>query len=247
MSKEVKNLPKATPEIAEEYDVLIKKFESCATKWAEGEREAANARVEELRAQYDWFNVEFTDPTTGKKGLKTVTGELVAPALYDDFNEHHSYHFFPHSPVAAIKDGKCGLIKGDGSGQQLCPFKFDSISTIIFSDMFLACWGGVKDHFGIITANGGIICSNILTGYGEPVNGIMTIKSGDKWGVIDTDTHQCVLPEYDDLDMDAEDPVVFIKGDQRGYIIEETGEFVTISQYEADEKYCDSFVISTRV
>ena len=32
----------------------------------------------------------------------------------------------------------------------------------------------------------------------------MTINSENKCGVIDVDSYQCVLPEYDDLEMDAE-------------------------------------------
>ena len=248
MQKVEKKLPKATAEIAREYDELQQKLNGPELSWSDKVMKAASERLYELEKNYDWYNVEFTDPATGKKGLKTVSGEVIVPALYDGFNEHHSYIFSPHAPAIAIKDGKCGIVKGDGSGQQLCDFKFDSINSYIFTTLFLARWDGVKDRFGIIAANGEIICPNILTAYGDqPCNGIAEIFSDDKCGVIDLDTYQCVLPEYDELEIDAEADIVFVKGDKRGYVTEENGEFVTIEQYETDENYIDVPVFATRL
>jgi hypothetical protein len=111
----------------------------------------------------------------------------------------------------------------------------------------MARWDGEKERFGIIAANGDIVCPNILTGVSEAVNGIMSIESGDKCGVIDIDTYQCVLPEYDDLEIDAEADIVFIKGDKRGNVTEEKGEFVTVEQYETDENFIDVPVLATRL
>ena len=247
MQKVEKNLPKATAEIVREYDELQQKLNGLDPSWSDEEVKAASERLYELENNYDWFNVEFTDPATGKKGLKTVSGEVIAPALYDGFNEFHSYTFAPHSPVIAIKDRKCGIVKGDGSGLQLCDFKFDFIQSLPFCTLFVARWDGEKERFGIIAGNGEIICPNILTGVSEAVNGIMSIESGDKCGVIDIDTYQCVLPEYDDLEMDAEADIVFVKGDKRGYVTEDKGEFVTVEQYETDENYIDVPVLATRL
>ena len=226
MQKVEKKLPKATAEIVREYDELQQKLNGLDPSWSDEEVKAASERLYELENNYDWFNVEFTDPATGKKGLKTVSGEVIAPALYDGFNEFHSYTFAPHSPVIAIKGGKCGIVKGDGSGLQLCDFKFDFIQSLPFCTLFVA---------------------NILTGVSEAVNGIMSIESGDKCGVIDIDTYQCVLPEYDDLEMDAEADIVFVKGDKRGYVTEDKGEFVTVEQYETDENFIDVPVFATRL
>jgi tetrahydromethanopterin S-methyltransferase subunit G len=248
MSTNANKLPKATVEIVNEYNELQQKMKGIDPSMSDQEVNAISARLNELQQQYDWFNVEFTDPVTGKKGLKTVAGELIAPAQYDGFNELQSYLYSPHAPVIAIKEGKCGIVRGDGSGQQLCDFKFDDIRTYTFTTLFLARWDGVKDRFGIIAANGEIICPNILTAYGDqPCNGIAEIFSDDKCGVIDLDTYQCVLPEYDELEIDAEADIVFVKGDKRGYVTEENGEFVTIEQYETDENYIDVPVFATRL
>lgn len=247
MSKEEqKKLPKATPEVAKEYDELQRKLNGLDPSWKDKDANTVIGRIDELEQNYDWFNVEFTDPETGKKGLKTVSGEVIAPALYDGFCEHQSYIYYPHNPVVAIKDGKCGIIKGDGSGQQLCDFKFDDIQSHPQCSLFIARWGGEKERFGIIAVNGDIICPNILTAYSEACNGIMTIENDGKCGVIDLYTYQCVLPEYDDLEIDAEDAVIFVKGKERGYVTEES-EFVTIEQYENDENYIDAPIIATRL
>ena len=247
MQKEEKKLPKATAEIVKEYDELQQKLNGLDPSWTDEEVNAVSKRLNELEDNYDWFNVEYTDPATGKKGLKTVSGEVIAPALYDGFNEFQNYLFAPHAPAIAIKDGKCGIVKGDGSGQQLCDFKFDDIHSHPFCTLFMARWDGEKERFGIITANGDIVCPNILTGIGDAANGILTIESGDKHGVIDIETYQCVLPEYDDLEMDAEADIVFVKGDKRGYVTEEKGEFVAVEQYETDENYIDVPVLATRL
>ena len=177
-----KKLPKATPEIVKEYDELQQKLKGLGPSWIDKEANAVWDRINELEQNYDWFNVEFADPITGKKGLKTIAGEVIAPALYDGFYEYHNYVFSPHAPVIAIKNGKCGIVKGDGSGQQLCEFKFDAICSVIFSSLFRAYWGGVEDRFGIITATGDIICPNILTRIDEPFNTLLPIGTDDKTG-----------------------------------------------------------------
>lgn len=246
MKKTEKKLPKATPEIVKEYNELQQRLDGLDPSWSDEEANAVINRVYELENSYDWFNVEFTDPATGKKGLKTVAGEVIAPALYDGFNEYHSYVCTPHAPVVAIKDGKCGIIKGDGSGEQLCEFKFDSIRCVLFSSLFRAYWGGVEDCFGIIDVNGNIICPNILTRIDEPFNTLLPIGTDDKTGCIDLYTNQLVSPEYDDVDLDADGPIVFIKDEQRGYVTNK-GEFITLDQYENDENYVDVPVISTRL
>ncbi|MBR2150626.1 MAG: hypothetical protein IKH01_04885 [Prevotella sp.] len=72
MQKVEKNLPKATAEVVREYDELQQKLNGLDPSWSDEDVKAASERLYELENNYDWFNVEFTEPTTGKKGLKTV-------------------------------------------------------------------------------------------------------------------------------------------------------------------------------
>ena len=62
-------------------------------------------------------------------------------------------------------------------------------------------------------------------------------------GVIDLDTYQCVLPEYDDLDADPGELIVFHKDGKEWYITDE-GERITKEQYENDENYEDVYCLN---
>ena len=67
---------------------------------------------ENLENCYDWSNVEFTDPATGKKGLKSIKGELVIPAQYDSFPNLGSLFLDPWEYIVAVKNGKYGILSG---------------------------------------------------------------------------------------------------------------------------------------
>ena len=238
------NRPKATLEVVKEYDEIIRVFDTLNYDDDYEQISILENRINELEETYDWLNITFADSSTGKKGMKDVSGKIVVPAAYDDFAECRSYLHSPHSPVIAIKDGKFGIVKGDGSGQELCVFKFDWIESVRFTSLYFARWDGVKDRYGIIAANGNVICPNVLTSYYEPFNDILIIKSEKKLGVIDLDTYQCVLPEYDDLDADPDELIVFHKDGKEWYITDE-GERITKEQYENDENYADAYCLNT--
>ena len=166
----------------------------------------------------------------GKVGLKDATDRVVLFAVYDGIVFTDT-----DTPICVCKDGKWGIVKGDGSGEVLCEFKFDYIENIFPYSLYLAKWGGEKDHFGVIDLKGDIICPNILASYSDwKVNAIIAIKADGKWGVIDGNTHLCVLPEYDDIESSPDDFIVFRKDGVEGYITDQ-GEFVTKQQYEEDE------------
>lgn len=244
-SADNKNRPKATKEVVKEYDEIIKVSKTLNFD-DDDQISILQERINELEETYDWFNFTFTDPSTGKMGMKDVSGKLVVPAYYDDFAEFRSYMHSPHSPVIAIKDGKFGIVKGDGSGQELSEFKYDWIESVRFSSLYWARWDGVEGRYGIIAANGTVICPNILTSYYEPFNDILVIENDKKKGVIDLDTYQCVLPEYDDLDMEPDELIVFRKDGKEWYITDE-GERITKDQYENDENYGDAYCLNASI
>ena len=242
-SEDNKNRPKATPEVVKEYEEILKVAKTLSNEDDKAQISVLFDRVNELEKNYDWFNFSFTDPTTGKKGLKDVSGQIVVPAKFDDFAEFRSYIHFHYAPVIVINGGKFGIVRGDGSGQELCACKFDNIRSLVGTGLYMASWEGVTDRFGLITTNGNVICPNILTSYYEPFNGILIIESNKKLGVIDLDTYQCVLPEYDDLDADPGELIVFHKDGKEWYITDE-GERITKEQYENDENYEDVYCLN---
>ena len=127
MTNNEKKLPKATMEIIKEYEEVYNECSGLDPSWTDEELKVLD-RLYELENNYDWSNIEFTDPVTGKIGLKNVKGELMAPALYDAFPNPGTF-IDPWDPIAAILDGKYGLLDGKGHAEVLVPFEYDDIDS----------------------------------------------------------------------------------------------------------------------
>ena len=138
-----KPLPKATLEIAREYEELTRLFRNDPNINEREDIDELNSRFSRLLFGYDWLNYEFLDPVTGKKGMKDITGTEIIPPRYDGFLEFNSYLQSPHAPVRAFVDGKYGLVAADGSGKVLLQFKQKSMrDTVIDALAFI----GIKDY-----------------------------------------------------------------------------------------------------
>ena len=111
--------------------------------------------------------------------------------------------------------------------------------------MYQACWDGVKGKFGFVTKYGKVFIPNILTQFYEPWNDFILLEADGKFGALDVRTFHFVLPEYDQIDWDPDEDVVFHKDGVEGYVIEDTGEFVPKDQFEEDEKYDGAYVYNT--
>ena len=70
-------LPRATAEMAQRYNEMLK---IDLTELNSDQLAALNEEYADMEENYDWYNYEFTDPTTGKVGVKDVAGNiLVSP------------------------------------------------------------------------------------------------------------------------------------------------------------------------
>ena len=129
MTNNVKKLPRPTEEIIREYDEVSSDLAGLDPSWDEDEANATLRKWYELENSYVWSNIEFTDPATGKKGLKNVKGELMVPALYDSFPSPGTYidHW---ERIVAVLDGKYGMLDGKGSADIVVPFDYDFISNV---------------------------------------------------------------------------------------------------------------------
>jgi len=88
---------------------------------------------------------------------------------------------------------------------------------------------------------------NVLTQLYEPCNDFMLLESDGKFGALDVRTSCFVLPEYDKVDCEPEEDILFHKDGVLGYVIEDTGEFVPKDQFEENEKYADAYIYNARV
>ncbi len=131
------------------------------------------------------------------------------------------------------------------AGQIIVPAEYDELLLNPFTGLYHACWGNVKGKYGMVAPNGEVLIPNILTSTYAPWNDFMLLEADGKFGAMDVRTLCFVLPEYDKVDWEPDENVVFHKGGVKGYIVEETGEFVPIDQFEDDEKYDDAYIFNT--
>ena len=71
--------------------------------------------------------------------------------------------------------------------------------------------------------------------------------NGGKFGALDVSTMCFVLPQYGKADWEPDTNVIFYKDGASGYVVEDTGEFVPVDQFEDDEKYDDAYVFNTNI
>ena len=129
MSNEVKKLPRPTADVISEYESVVSIYSSFDPSWSDEANIYLN-KAAELEDNYDWSNIEFTDPATGKKGLKSIRGEMVVSAQYDSFPSPCSYILNRWEPIIAVRDGKYGLLSGKGDEEVYVPFEYDHISPV---------------------------------------------------------------------------------------------------------------------
>ena len=242
---EEKKLPRPSIDVLNQFDELCKQTHE--ESLTQQQIENLMRKMNEIIEAYDLDNYVFDDPTTGKKGVKNPAGQVLVPAEYDAFTFIGDHNTFNISHMAAQKDGKWGVVAADGTGKTLCDFRFDLLIWNAYTGLYDAWWDGVKVKQGMVSKEGKVFIPNTITRIYEPWNDFMLLESDGKFGALDVRTFCFVLPEYDDVDWEPDEDVVFHKDGVKGYIIEETGEFVPIDQFEEDEKYDDAYVYNANI
>lgn len=143
---------------------------------------------------YDWSDSVFE--ADGKKGLKNVKGNVVAPAIFDDIHVVGDYWF--NHPVVAVKDGNVGLVLRDGKGTPYSEFAFADIKCIeSLSNIHLASLESDKEHYALLL-DGKVFTPFELTGCCTPCNGYFLVcGDDDKWGFFDLCDDVYVSPKSD--------------------------------------------------
>lgn len=244
MSNETK-LPRPTVEQLNEYDNLLATLKNPELQGAAYD-DTIN-RINQLVSSFDWNNYEFTDPATGLKGVKNAAGQILVPAQFEGFTVLGDHHVFDFKHLAALKNGKFGIVKADGTGLPLCDFRFDVLVFDAYTGLYHGRWDGVKDKFGYVTVDGKVFIPNVITKFYEPWNDFILLEADGKFGALDCSTMCFVLPQFDKVDCEPDTDAVFYKDGVEGYVVEETGEFVPKGQFEDDEKYDDAYVFNTNI
>lgn len=244
MSKE-KNLPRPTVDQLNEYDHLSAMLKNPDLRGAA--YDDTIDRINQLVSSLDWNNYEFTDPTTGLKGVKNAAGQILVPAQFEGFTILGDHHVFDLKHLAAKKNGKFGIVKADGTGHPLCDFRYDVLIFDAYTGLYHGCWDGVKGKFGYVTIDGKVFIPNVITKFYEPWNDFILLESDGKFGALDSSTMCFVLPQFDNVDCEPDTDAIFYKEGIAGYVVEDTGEFVPVDQFEEDEKYDDAYVFNTNI
>ena len=245
MMNEDMKFPRPSVEKLNEYHELCQKMHDA--QLTDEQLDELMAQLNDIIGAYDLDNYVFQDDATGKKGVKNPAGVVMVPAEYDDFSYVGDQNSFPIDDIAAKKDGKWGVVTVDGTNKVLCDFRFDYLQWFPYLALYIARWDGVDSKFGFVNREGKVFIANVLTKLYEPWNDFMLLEADGKYGALDVSSFFFVLPQYDEVDWDPDEEVVFHKDGVKGYIIEDTGEFVPIELYEEDEKYDNTYVYNTHV
>jgi hypothetical protein len=177
---------------------------------------------------YDWTVVVFYKYK--KCGIKSATGKVLVPALYDEIL------YLPHwvneqSYVAACLQGKWGIVKCDGINTTVTLFEYDNINPI--QGNMAVVRKGTK--WGYIDVNGLLstpLHFDYICDFGEYtfVNGISIFRKDGLYGV--TDGVEFSKPVFDEIDViELDEYISGVFNGKQGYINKE-GEF-TVNKEEA--------------
>lgn len=251
MENKEEKMPKATKELAERLDYInaeMEKLRDNTDQESEWRFMELGQEHCDLISSYDWYDEKFEE--NGKKGLKNVKGEIVVPAIYDNFGMPGLY-YMNTSCVPAQLDGKMALVKRDGKGLPATEFSYQYIEPIPYS-MFYAVWqADDMKHFALMVG-GEVITPYEIENYGCPCNDAIPLYADGKSGLL---AYGCgivyVKPEYDEVyDEGFDSDFIFVKDGKKGritledhrYITDE--EFASLSEDEQDVLHDAGFICS---
>ena len=231
MNEQKTLLAKATTEQVEQLDAMVKKMglikESDYCEFYE--------EYNDLILSYDWSDIVFEE--NGKKGLMNVKGDVVVPAIYDDFSDLAPYYEYPKMVIAYL-DGKAALVKRDGKGTPITEFEFTHVERISFSPFYAVCKED-KSHFALLY-QGKVITPYELETYDAAVDGGIVLGANGKRGLLYyVDQLLYIKPEYDNVyDEGVGSDFFFVKDGVEGRLTMD-GRFIPNEVFDnlTDEEY----------
>ena len=250
MENEREQLPRATKELAERLDYVI------AERARLRESDDADATTQffsmcreydKLTDNYDWNDEVFEE--NGKKGLRNVKGEVVVPAIYDDFLMLEPYYYKSH-PVGAVLGDMAGLVARDGTGTPVTEFEYCLVAPI-FMTPFHAVWKAEYGRYFALMVADKVITPYEIEEFDIPCDGVLPLYADGKKGMLAYDLGLIYIkPEYDDIHGGGiGEDFIFVKDGKKGrvtldkrFVSDE--EFSNLSEEEQDE-LCDEGFISS--
>ena len=211
------NKLKATKEQAERLDFVISEMDRIKNgETSELKYYKLLSEYDELMSNYDWSDEVFEE--NGKKGLKNVKGEVVVPAIYDNYGILEPY-YLKLSPVVAQLDGKVALVERDGKGTPYTDFEYHYIEPILFSNLYAVWKKEDLKHFALMVC-GVVITPYEIDDYGMPCDGVIPLAANGKKGLLAEELGLIYIkPEYDEVyDEGVGSDFIFVKDGVKGRV-----------------------------
>jgi len=206
---------------APEYEIRLYDVVSDSEMTLE-ERRNGNPAYDEV-----WEDVEVSviyedlvfAKANGKTGIiNSVSGEVVVPLIYDEFE-----HYFPvhDNHLIVVKDGKYGCI--DFSGNTVLALIYDKLRFNV-EDIWDFC---IADKWGLVEPGDKIVIPAEYDDISEFKNDLAPVKRYGKWGFINRKNEMVVPFKYDKVSMSMFDTmygeVAFVERDGEKFWIDENG------------------------
>lgn len=218
-----------TPEQAEDYVQCVRMLQH----YYENIEPLSDEQLKELetkREMYDALHLDMRNTVfeeNGKKGLKSATGKLLVPALYDAFPELYDdtiYRGWGYNWCCPVVVGrKYGLVqyacaKNRNQSTLITPCKYDIIFRYfgLWQSYFVCQMNG---KYGLLEPHKGgevIPCLQDEIYAAEDFDGIVAFKRDGKYGLYSPG--HCTDAIFEDVKLQSEDYVVATIGKTFGYI-----------------------------
>lgn len=211
------NKLKATKEQTERLDFVISEMDRIKNgETSEFKYYKLLSEYDELMSNYDWSDEVFEE--NGKKGLKNVKGEVVVPAIYDNYGILEPY-YLKLRPVAAQLDGKVALVERDGKGTPYTDFEYHYIEPILFSNLYVVWKKEDLKHFALMVC-GVVITPYEIDDYWIPCDGVIPLAANGKKGLLAEELGLIYIkPEYDEVyDEGVGSDFIFVKDGVKGRV-----------------------------
>lgn len=176
MMEQKTTLPQAGIEQVKQLDEMVSKMGTIP----EADYCEFYEEYNDLIFSYDWNDIVFEE--NGKKGLKNVKGQVVVPAIYDDFSDLAPYYEYPKRVIAYL-NGKAALVKRDGEGSSITDFEFSRMERIPFTAFYAVWKENDEAHFALMY-DGKVFTPYEIEVYGDVVDGGVWLGANGKTGLL---------------------------------------------------------------
>ena len=172
------------------------------------------------------YDPRWNKRINGRAGLNGFDGNETVPCLFDEVLITYDGMERMEYPIPVRKDGKCGLVRPDGTGTPVTPFKYDLLfretypGYVPYTD-YIKYISVLDGKFGVVNIKGEEIVPCILDDIFErqDTDGFLPVLKDGKWGIC-TDNETFIPPKFDQLDIRSEDYLMARIGSRWGWVTE---------------------------